>query len=98
MCEGKVAIVPGAGSGIGAATARLVADRRARGRDSCELPMGRTTAKSRLRSGVARQMVRNWRERFAKYRLDGLDDEPRCGEPRKIGDDQTRRLSPGRSE
>jgi transposase len=37
--------------------------------------------------GVTRQTVRTWRERFAKHRLDGLDDEPRCGAPRKIGDD-----------
>ena len=91
MCEGEVAIVPGAGSGTGAATVRLMAERRARGRDTCEPPMGRATAKSRLRSGVARQTVRNWRERFAKLRLDGFDDEPRCGAPRKSGDDQTRR-------
>lgn len=32
--------------------------------------------------------IRMWRERFAKHRLDGLDDEPRCGAPRKIGDDR----------
>lgn len=38
--------------------------------------------------GVARDTVRLWRERFAKHRLDGLDDEPRCGAPRKIGDDR----------
>ena len=38
--------------------------------------------------GVTRQTVRTWRERFAKDRLDGLDDEPRCGAPRKIGDDR----------
>ncbi len=38
--------------------------------------------------GVTRQTVRTWRERFAKHRLDGLCDEPRCGAPRKIGDDQ----------
>ena len=37
--------------------------------------------------GVTRQTVRTWRERFAEHRLDGLDDEPRCGAPRKIGDD-----------
>ena len=36
--------------------------------------------------GVTRQTVRTWRERFAEHRLDGLDDEPRCGAPRKIGD------------
>jgi transposase len=38
--------------------------------------------------GVARDTVRMWRERFAKHGLDGLDDEPRCGAPRKIGDDR----------
>ena len=38
--------------------------------------------------GVTRQTVRTWRERFVKDRLDGLDDEPRCGAPRKIGDDR----------
>jgi transposase len=38
--------------------------------------------------GVTRQTVRVWRERFSKQRLDGLDDEPRCGAPRKIGDDR----------
>ena len=39
-------------------------------------------------AGVTRQTVRTWRERFAKHRLDGLDDEPRCGAPRKIGDNR----------
>lgn len=38
--------------------------------------------------GVTRQTVRTWRGRFARYRLDGLSDEPRCGAPRKIGDDR----------
>ena len=38
--------------------------------------------------GVTRQTARAWRERFARARLDGLSDEPRCGAPRKIGDDQ----------
>lgn len=38
--------------------------------------------------GATRQTVRTWRNRFAKRRLDGLDDEPRCGAPRKIGDDR----------
>ena len=38
--------------------------------------------------GVARDTVRMWRERFAKHGLDGLDDEPRCGAPRQIGDDR----------
>src|SRR5262245_66009262 len=38
--------------------------------------------------GVTRTTVQSWRGRFAKARLDGLDDEPRCGAPRKIGDDR----------
>jgi len=38
--------------------------------------------------GVTRKTVQTWRERFAKHRLDGLSDEPRCGAPRKIGDDR----------
>lgn len=38
--------------------------------------------------GVTRKTVQSWRGRFAKDRLDGLDDEPRCGTPRKIGDDR----------
>ncbi|MBO0766640.1 MAG: IS630 family transposase [Hyphomicrobiaceae bacterium] len=38
--------------------------------------------------GVTRKTVQSWRGRFAKDRLDGLDDEPRCGAPRKIGDDR----------
>ena len=38
--------------------------------------------------GVSRLTVGTWRRRFAKKRFDGLDDEPRCGAPRKIGDDK----------
>ena len=38
--------------------------------------------------GVLRLTVGTWRCRFAEKRLGGLDDEPRPGAPRKIGDDK----------
>jgi len=40
------------------------------------------------RLGVHRPMVRKWRGRFAEHRLDGLSDEPRPGQPRKITDER----------
>jgi transposase len=49
------------------------------GRNNCEIAEA---------VGATRQTVRTWRGRFARHRLDGLDDEPRCGAPRKIGDDR----------
>lgn len=36
--------------------------------------------------GVCRPTVQTWRKRFAERRLEGLDDEPRSGRPRTIGD------------
>ena len=38
--------------------------------------------------GVSRLTVGTWRRRFADKRVGGLDDEPRPGAPRKIGDDK----------
>jgi transposase len=38
------------------------------------------------RLGIAVSSVRKWRNRFAEHRLDGLTDEPRPGQPRKITD------------
>jgi transposase len=49
---------------------------------------GLTNAAIAGRLGVHRPMVRKWRGRFAEHRLDGLTDEPRPGQPRKITDAQ----------
>lgn len=36
--------------------------------------------------------VRKWRNRFVKYRCDGLLDEPRPGRPRVVGDERIKDL------
>jgi transposase len=40
------------------------------------------------RFGVTPQMAGKWRARFVAGRLEGLSDEPRPGQPRKITDEQ----------
>jgi transposase len=40
------------------------------------------------RLGVHRSVATRWRRRFSEHRLDGLTDEPRPGQPRKITDAQ----------
>jgi transposase len=47
---------------------------------------GLKNAEIARRLGVHRGMVTKWRNRFAEHRLDGLTDEPRPGQPRKITD------------
>jgi transposase len=44
------------------------------------------TSETARQLGVAVSSVRKWRNRFAEHRLDGLTDEPRPGQPRKITD------------
>jgi transposase len=41
---------------------------------------------------VSRTTVVKWRHRFALDRLDGLHDEPRPGQPRRITDDDVERV------
>src|SRR3954452_12998867 len=38
--------------------------------------------------GIQRNTAAKWRARFLEHRLDGLTDEPRPGQPRKISDAQ----------
>jgi transposase len=38
--------------------------------------------------GIAKHTVGKWRERFATERLEGLQDEPRSGAPRTVGDER----------
>lgn len=49
---------------------------------------GQTNMGVAERLGVSRPTVTRWRNRFAKDRLDGLLDEPRPGQPRKITDEK----------
>ena len=44
------------------------------------------------RLGVSRGTVNKWRARFLVLRLDGLHDEPRPGQPRKVTDDDVERV------
>ena len=48
--------------------------------------LGNTQIAARL--GIKRDTARVWRGRFAKFRLDGLLDEPRPGRPRTVTDEQ----------
>lgn len=41
---------------------------------------------------VSEQMVRKWRNRFARLRLEGLSDEPRPGRPRTITDERVEKV------
>jgi transposase len=49
---------------------------------------GESNTEIARRLGVHRNTVSLWRRRFLEFRLDGLLDEPRPGQPRKITDAQ----------
>ncbi|MCA1701677.1 MAG: IS630 family transposase, partial [Actinobacteria bacterium] len=49
---------------------------------------GQTNTAVATRVGVSVPTVRRWRGRYAERGVDGLLDEPRPGQPRKISDDQ----------
>lgn len=49
---------------------------------------GESGATIGARLSVSEQTISKWRRRFASYRLAGLSDAPRSGQPRKIDDDK----------
>ena len=53
---------------------------------ACAAGAGNRAVAADLR--VTAQTVGKWRRRFVEHRLDGLLDEPRCGTPRTVTDDQ----------
>ena len=53
-----------------------------------ECAQGRTNTAVAERVGVSVPTVRRWRGRYAERGIDGLLDEPRPGQPRKISDEQ----------
>ena len=53
---------------------------------------GRTNQAVAREFGVTGQMVGKWRQRFVTQRLDGLLDEPRPGQPRKLTDSEVERV------
>ena len=74
---------------------RKMLEKRARGaktphrdrvRAQIVLPAARGRASSRIAAdlGISLDMVRKWRGRFAARGLDGLEDLPRTGRPRRI--------------
>src|SRR5262249_19238201 len=64
--------------------------RRARVVLACAEGLDNQAVAKRLR--CSKGMVGKWRARFLKAGLEGLNDEPRPGAPRKIGDDQVEQI------
>jgi transposase len=55
---------------------------------------GRSSKEIASALGCSRSTVGRWRGRFAQRGVDGLQDEPRPGKPRSIGDDDVERSAP----
>ena len=53
---------------------------------------GKPSAQIARDFGVARDTVGRWRKRFVDGGVDALLDEPRCGAPRQIGDEDVERV------
>jgi transposase len=53
---------------------------------------GRSNTAIAAELGVAKHTVGTWRERFARDRLEGLQDQPRSGAPRTVMDEQVAAL------
>ena len=64
--------------------------RRARVVLACAAGLDNKTVARSLRTSLG--MVGKWRARFLQARLEGLDDEPRPGAPRRISDAEVERV------
>lgn len=53
---------------------------------------GITNKEAAAKLGIAIGTVGKWRQRFISQRLEGLSDEPRPGQPRKISDEDVERV------
>ncbi|MBU3948276.1 MAG: helix-turn-helix domain-containing protein [Proteobacteria bacterium] len=53
---------------------------------------GKKSSDVAIAFGLTQSTVGKWRARFIKYRIDGLLDKPRSGPPRKISDEDIKRV------
>jgi transposase len=63
-----------------------------RARIVLQAAVGRSNTAIAAELGVAKHTVGKWRERFARDRLEGLQDRPRSGAPRTVTDEQVAAL------
>jgi transposase len=53
---------------------------------------GRTYAQIRRETGLSKMAISKWRKRFASKGIEGLNDLPRCGAPRKYGQEEVLKI------